>query len=288
MKDNHPKVGKFYRQGLIVLAFLTALAWFAAGSLRRDFLLRVAILDIGQGDAILATTSSGSQVLIDGGPAGGGIARRLGERMPFFDRTIELVIATHADADHIGGLIEVLSRYRVKYVLTSGIPSETATFRAFSQELADSGAVIIKPRPGMELWLDDSTVIEVLGPPENFVATDSNGTSIVARLRYGRTAVMLAADAPITEEQAILAANRPVRSDLLKVGHHGSRSSTGDAFLSAVLPLYAAISAGAGNRYGHPTEEVLGRLSEHGIPIGRTDEEGTMEYASDGATLKKM
>ena len=288
MASSYPKVKKIYRRGLIILALLAATVWIAVFSLQRDLLLHVAILDIGQGDAILSTTSSGSQVLVDGGPAGGGIMRRLGERMPFFDRTIELVIATHADADHIGGLIEVLSRYRVKYVLTSGVISDTATFRAFTEKLTASGAIVITPRPGMKLWLDGSTLIEVLGPPENFFATDSNETSIVVRLRYGKTAILLTGDAPISEEDAILAAGRSIRSNLLKVGHHGSRSSTGDALLLATFPDFAAISVGKKNRYGHPNEEVLSRLAAHNITVDRTDEQGTVEYVSDGVTLKKQ
>ncbi|MCL5435746.1 MAG: MBL fold metallo-hydrolase [Patescibacteria group bacterium] len=287
MLETGSAVKKIYKFGLLVLALLAVLVWIAVFSLRPQNFLRVNVLDVGQGDAILATTISGSQVLIDGGPAGGGVLRELSGQMPFFDRSLDLVVATHADADHIGGLVEVLARYRVKYVLTSDIPADTATFQAFSEKLAASGAHIIRPGPGMKIWLDNSTLLEILGPPGNFVPVESNETSIVTRLRYGRTAVMLSGDAPVAEEAAMIVSGRPLGADLLKVGHHGSKTSTSNEFLSAVAPGFVAISVGVKNRYGHPADEVLERLAAHGVTIDRTDEEGALEYQSDGVSLGK-
>jgi competence protein ComEC len=269
------------------LALLAVLAWIAVFSLWPDYCLHISVLNIGQGDAIFATTASGVQVLFDGGPAGGGVLNELAQHMPFFDRTLDLVVATHADADHIGGLVEVLARYRIKYVLTGDIPNDTATFKAFSDKLAASGARVIRPRPGLKIWLDHFTLLEIVGPPENFIPTESNETSIVTRLRYGKTAAIFTGDAPFSEEAAIIAAGRPLRANLLKVAHHGSKFSTSDGFLALVLPEFAAISVGAKNRYGHPAKEVLTRLASRGIKVDRTDQQGTLEYQSDGAILMK-
>ncbi len=268
------------------LAFATALAYlalFRLSDLSGKMLL--AVLDIGQGDAILASIGPRTQILFDGGPSGGGILRRLGQEMPFFDRTLELVVATHADADHVGGLIEVFSRYKVKYVLVGDFPKNTATHREFLDKVNNSGAVVLRPRAGQRIRIGSGAALEIIGPPEAFEVGESNESSIVARLRFGRTAALLTGDAPLSEEAAILASGAQVRADVLKIAHHGSHTSTGESFLDAVQPQFAAISVGKKNRYGHPAEEVLDRLVERGIQILRTDFAGTVEFFSDGQSF---
>jgi len=247
--------------------------------------LTVAFLDVGQGDAIFIETPDGVQILIDGGPDSG-VVRELSKMMPFFDRTLDVVIATHSDKDHIGGLVDVLSRYEVKTIVRTENINDTDVAKRFDEVQALEGAEVFIARAGQQLQLGASTTLLVLSPEGNPAQWESNTASIVAQLEYGEHTFMLTADAPASIEEYI-AKNYGsiIESDVLKLGHHGSRTSTSDIFLDTVLPKFAVVSAGEDNSYGHPHQEVVSALTMRGIKILETGKVGTIVFTSDGNKL---
>ena len=225
---------------------------------------KVVFLDIGQGDSILFQQGR-QQVLVDGG-ADTTVLMRLAEEMPWQDRRVDVVVATHPDKDHMGGVFEVVKRYEVGLVLLSPAPGSSQLQESWLNELQ------------RDLALDGLT-FSVLAPWPDLVASlhgETNDGSIVMRADYGDLSILLTGDAELMEERALLAQDTvgELRVDILKVGHHGSKGSTSEAFLDAVRPKLAAISVGANNSYGHPTSETLSRLA--GITTLRTDQLGSI------------
>ncbi len=237
----------------------------------------VVFLNVGQGDAILITQGK-YQVLIDGGRTSKELLARLGRQVPFWDRKIEVVIATHPDADHIGGLPAVFRSYQVDHVLTTGATSETETSRQFQEatrthtgqdpERIFRGGKIVFPKGG-------ELVIEYPLAPISTRASegDTNEGSVVARFTYGETSFLFTGDLP--REETFLPDESAVT--VLKVAHHGSKYSSSDQFLTSIHPQEAVISVGK-NSYGHPDQGVLERLRQRGAAIHRTDEEGDVLY----------
>jgi len=241
---------------------------------------KVVFLDIGQGDSILFQQGR-QQVLVDGG-ADTTVLMRLAEEMPWQDRRVDVVVATHPDKDHMGGVFEVVKRYEVGLVLLSPVPGSSQLQESWLNELQrDLATKHIEVRfanRGQHLALDGLT-FSVLAPWPELVASlhgETNDGSIVMRADYGDLSVLLTGDAELMEERALVAADTDgkLRVDVLKVGHHGSKGSTSAAFLDAVRPKLAAISVGANNSYGHPTAQTLGRLA--GITTLRTDQLGSI------------
>ena len=250
-------------------------------------ILTVAFLDVGQGDAIYIEAPNGNQVLVDGG-AGKQVLRALGEVMPFYDHSLDVVIATHPDADHIGGLPFVLDRFAVGAVLEPGVTAETGVYREFEELLADGSPIRILARRGMKLELDQGVSLDIFFPDQDPTGWETNTASIVAQLTYGENEFLLTGDSPIKIEQYLLGRDgEALQSDVLKAGHHGSRTSSASEYISAVHPQYAVISAGKDNRYGHPHQEVLDILNKVGAKILRTDELGTIIFQSDGVNLEQ-
>ena len=275
-----------------LLAFVVAIAallWIAALSMP-DGKLRVAFIDVGQGDATLITTPGGRQILVDGGPDPVRVAQFLGGKMPFRDRTVELVVLTHPHEDHVGGLIEVLSRYEVPLVLerrTDDISSGVAWRAALEKE----GADVVQAEPGQVIVLGDGVFIEVLSPPARLLrgtSSDVNNASVVLRLVYGDVSFLLAGDALAEAESVLVSRGAPLDSDVLKVAHHGSRSSSLAAFLDKASPFVAVISAGETNRFGHPHLETVEALRLHVAEdlLFLTSERGTVEFTTDGKRLE--
>lgn len=245
--------------------------------------LTVAMLNVGQGDAIFIESSSGAQVLFDAGSPRK-ILGPLTRVMPPLDQTIDAVIITNPDADHIGGLAEVLKNYKVGFVMEPGTQNSSKIFQNLKVEIENRKIPDILAQKGMRLNLGGGTVIDILFPDQDVAMWTTNDGSVVARLSYGDTSVMLMGDATSKTEKLILGKIPAARleSDILKVGHHGSRSSTSLAFVKVIAPDYALISAGRENRYGHPHEEVLETLASLGAEIFRTDLLGTIVMKSDG------
>ena len=272
---------------LITLGVVTILVWMAVFSLKPKYQLRVSIYDIGQGDSIFVESYHGSQVLIDGGPDNT-ILSKLGRDMPFYDRTIDLVILTHPHADHVSGLVEVLRRYQVKHILFTNVDYNTQVYQTFRKQIAELDIPATVARAGQQIYLDDATIISVVHPLASLAEKtikDVNESSVVSRLSFGKIDFLLTGDASVANESAIIAGGYAIDAEVLKVGHQGSRTSTDPQFLQAVSPDFAVISVGEDNRYGHPHEEVVNRLEESGLTLLRTDQSGDVLFISDGENL---
>lgn len=236
--------------------------------------------DVGQGDAIFIETPSGVQVLIDGGPDAT-VLQKLGEAMPFWDRTLDLVVLTHPDADHLIGLIDVLAVYDVHTVVTSGIEKDTPMFREWASALKREKARIILIDQPKRLQFGTELVLDMVWPQQNLSGKNTekpNDYAIVMKVTVGDDRVLLTADIERWAEQKMLATPIDLTADILKVAHHGSKTSSSEAFLSAVAPKIAVISSGANNRYGHPYQGTLERLARMGIDTLRTDIEGDIVF----------
>ena len=247
--------------------------------------LEVHVLDVGQGDAILIETHDGVQVLIDGG-RDIAVLPELASAMPFGDTNLDMVVGTHPDLDHIGGLIDVLERYDVANILTTENKGESDASAQYASLVEQEGAEVVYARRGQEFTLGASTTLRVLFPETNPKDMESNTSSIVLQLQYGSSTFLFTGDSPKSiEEYLVLTEGEHLQSDVLKVGHHGSRTSTSELFLDEVAPTFAVISAGKDNSYGHPHVEVTDLLFNAGVETFSTAEEGTITFVSDGHAI---
>jgi competence protein ComEC len=260
---------------LVLLVLVSAAAFFLHWKAEKARETEIIFLDVGQGDAILITQGN-RQVLIDGGRDPVLLLSRVGRVIPFWDRSIDAVIATHPDSDHIGGLSGIFRAYRVAAVFTNGQNGTTDTWRDFKEraeretdtlETLSAGGEIDFPRGGK------LSVEYPRAPLPEESTSETNDGSIVARFVYGKTSFLLTGDLP--HEETALPKEEP--ASVLKVAHHGSKYSTSDAFLDLVSPAEAVISVGP-NDYGHPDPGVLDRLARRGITLRRTDQEGSIRY----------
>lgn len=284
---------KRYRQITAALAVLTVISLALTAIIWRQERGRpnveVVFLDVGQGDGILIKTRYNQQILIDGG-ANARVLDRLGRHLPFFDRDLDLVIGTHPDADHVGGLISVLERYGVGLFLEPGARHSTEIYETLEKTLAQKQIPRRYAASRQRYDLGDNLFLDILYPDRSFVGQDlidSNESSIVAKLTDGKVDYLFTADAPAAVEQKLLADYGDyLRSEVLKVGHHGSRTSSSEEFLDEVAPQAAVIQVGKNNRYGHPHLSVLRRLEARRLPILRNDEQGDITLASNGQTVE--
>lgn len=268
----------------IVTALILTLALLLVVVLRAPRPLRFAALDIGQGDALFVEAPSGTQMLIDGGPSNT-LLDRLGRAMPLFDRSIDVVLMTHPDADHITGLVEVVRRYHIGTLITTGVKGDSAVYETLLDEVRRQKIPVHYALAGQTIPLDTDVSYTMLWPEQSWQgksAKDTNDTSIVGRLSYKEFSVMLMGDASTDVERALVQSATVLQSTVLKAGHHGSRTSTSAEFLDAVRPTSVILSVGAKNRYGHPHKEVLGILASRPLVVYRTDERGDIMYTSDG------
>lgn len=254
--------------------------------------LTFAVMNVGQGDALFIEAPNGNQVIVDGGPSAK-ILHELGALMPWYDKMIDMIVITNPDKDHIAGFVDVLKRYDVKYLLESGTENDSLVNNEVKR-LADAAKVEkILARRGMEIILDAAADVKltILFPDRDVSKEKTNDGSIIMRLTYGETEVMLTGDAPSSVEKHLLThessfststPNLHLESDILKVGHHGSKTSSSYEFVKVVAPKFAAISLGIDNKYGHPNEETLGTLAAFPIEVLRTDQFGTIVMKSDG------
>lgn len=234
----------------------------------------ITFLDVGEGDAILISQGS-NQILIDGGRQGKDLLARLGRQLPFWDRTIEAMIVTHPDADHIGGFASLISAYDVQVFLYTGAESDTETFSLLKKSITERNIKILKIFRGGKIQFPYGGELAIEYPlsPLPAEAKETNTGSIVSRFTYGETEILLTGDLP--SEETVLPDIKPV--DILKAAHHGSKYSTSAIFLDLLQPKETVISVGK-NSYGHPSPDVLERLKERGIIIRRTDMDGDVNY----------
>jgi len=272
---------------LFVLFVVTALLWIGVFQVSKNCcVLSVHFFDVGQGDAILIQAPGGRQILIDGGPPGRRILEKLSSKMPFFDRSIDIVIATHQDADHIGGLVEVLKRYKVDYVVWNGVPKENTLFNVWEREVVSEGAQVLTGHAGLRMRIGKAVVIETLHPLKERNVKKSNNTSIVLRMLHGINSFLLTGDIEKEVEKALSDSGVGLESKILKVAHHGSKTSSSVEFVEKVAPKFAIIQVGRQNSYGHPHQKVLQTFKSLGIPVLRTDRNGDIVVKSDGISLR--
>lgn len=293
-----PETDKLIIKRLIILGllFLSALlAWWpdfgmgfgqlAETSSCPESKLCVAFLNVGQGDAIFVQSPTGEQLLIDGGRSSG-VLRELSGVMGFFDKDIDYILVTHPDADHVGGLVDVFDRYQISRVIRTENESNTPVWQAVESRIQSEGIEVTYARRGQRYDLGGGVVLEILFPDIDVESLESNTSSIVARLTYGEISFLFTGDSPKSiEEYLVLIEGEYLQSDVLKVGHHGSRTSTSELFLSEVAPTYAVISAGKDNQYGHPHVEVTDMLLNYGVETMSTAEQGTIVFVSDRVGL---
>lgn len=248
--------------------------------------LRVHFLDVGQGDAILVQLPGGENILIDAGTneAGPAVVQYLKQ---YAVVKLDYVIGTHPHEDHIGGLDQVIKIFPVGKVYLPRVTNNTASYRDLLLAIKNKGLKVTEARAGVSLPLGDGVQALFINPvKKNY--DDLNDWSAVLRLTYGQTSFLFTGDAGSAAEEGILASRQPLRADVLKVAHHGSRTATGTAFLKAVAPAYAVISAGKGNDYGHPHAQTLQRLQQAGVKVYRTDRDGTITAVSDGKEVTML
>jgi competence protein ComEC len=277
---------KWFVLPLLVIAILV---WSVALTLPDDK-VHVSFLDVGQGDAALIQTPSGQNILIDGGPDSQKIHLALGQKLPFWDRTIDLVVCTQPQADHVTGLVDVLQRHTVNQVLEPGLPSDSATYHEWQRVVEENGIQHSIAQAGQEIDLGNEIKIEVLHPPKRPLegtSHDIDNNGVVLRLSWGQISFLFAADIRQEAEYELIMQRANLKSTVLKVPHHGSTTSTTSYFLAAVEPEVAVISAGADNPFGHPQSDVLHRLigAVGNDNVYRTDEDGTVECVTDGEKL---
>jgi competence protein ComEC len=269
------------------IAVIALFTWLFAITIP-DQNIHVSFLDVGQGDAILIEQGT-RQILVDGGPNPQATTLALSRKMPFWDRTIDLLVLTHPDADHLGGLVDILDRYHVKSVLSANFSNNSPLYQAWLTAIAKKDIRTVQAFPGQTITMGDNLSISVLNPPATPVRDSPlNDLSVVLRVEAGQFTFLLTGDLGSEGEQRLIDGRAPLKSTILKVGHHGSDTATGEEFLKAVSPDIAVISVGSGNNFGHPNSDVVSRLVEQvGIErIYRTDEDGTIEFITDGAKLR--
>lgn len=252
--------------------------------------LIIHFFDVGQGDGIFIELPNHVQVLIDGGPTSA-ILSKLGDVMPFWDHTIDLLILTHPHADHVDGLIDVLKRYNVGMVIESGAAYATPDYNEWNRLLKEKNISVVYARRGQKIALSDISILDILYPTKELASvrfTNIHDSMVVSKLSYGSTTVLLMGDTEAPIEYELMGSGIPLGADVLKIGHHGSKTSSTQGFLNAVHPRIAVISVGRKNRYGHPRQEVIDRIFAAGISLFRTDTDGDVELMSDGVHIGRL
>jgi len=274
---------KYWLVTLTLLLFLTTIFIFYLDWRSSNNKLIIAMLDVGQGDALFIESPTGTQILIDGGPPRK-VLGQLSRMMPPLDRSIDAIVVTNPDQDHFGGFLDVLKVYKVGHVFEPGTFNNSKIYQNFKTEIKNKNIPEILARKGMRLHLGGGAMIDILFPDRDVSDWTTNDGSIVAKLIYGETSVMLTGDATHETEKILLAGSSKSKlgSTVLKVGHHGSHTSSSSDFVESVAPTYAIISNGKNNKYGHPRKETLDTLSLFGTKIFRTDLLGTIIMKSDG------
>jgi competence protein ComEC len=242
--------------------------------------MEVHFINVGQGDSILVKLHNGQTMLIDAGPDDSVVSYLNQQGI----KKINYLVATHPHADHIGGMAAVIQTFDIEKVYMPRVTHTTQTYENVLLAIKAKGLKITPARAGTAVFTQDGLNVNIVAPCGSSY-DNLNNYSAVIKIQYGNTSFLLTGDAESESEQQMLSNGVNLKSDVLKVGHHGSNSSTIPSFLKAVSPKYAVISCGAGNQYGHPHQETLSKLANAGIETYRTDTNGTIIFVSDGKTL---
>jgi competence protein ComEC len=272
-----------------VLLIASVLIWTSAAWLP-DGKLHVYVLDVGQGESILIRTPSGQNILIDTGPDPHIARVQLGKNLPFWDRQIDLLILTQPQADHNSGAVDLIRNYSIKNITMPPLPSNSEFTRRMDEEIHRKGLASLTLIAGEYIMLERGIRLSVLHPPVALLqgtGDDINNNTSVLRLEWDKVSFLLTSDIAEDAEKYLLQNRANLRSSVLKVAHHGSRGSTCDSFLAAVHPSAAVISAGEGNRFGHPHREIIDRLATQtgSNRVYNTILDGSIEFITDGKKL---
>lgn len=280
---------KHYTTLSIILIITCVGLWNYVPTVTPSDILSVSFLNIGQGDSIYIRAPNGNDVLIDGGPDDTVIGQ-LSRVMPLFDHDIGMVVETHPDKDHIAGLINVFQNFQVTKFLHSELSSGTSFDNALhAADAAEPGVENIIARRGERFILDDThgIYLDILFPDQDTSHfTETNDASIVARLVYNNESFLLTGDSPISVEQFLARTDGSrLKTSVLKLGHHGSKTSSSDEYLDQVQPEYAVVSAGKNNSYHHPNSSVVSRIQSRGIKLFSTIDLGTITFQTNGKSI---
>jgi len=260
----------FFTVILVTFCFLAFIFYLEFGQTDFQFI----VFDVGQGDAIFVRTPGHYDILIDGGPDNE-VVYKLGEYLPFYDREIDLMVLTHPHADHVVGLIEVLNRYKVKKIFTTGVLYYSPDYLVWLDKIKEKNIPVEIIDSQRTLVLPDQTRLEILFPDHSLEGKEIdnvNNASIVAKLTYKETEILLTGD--YEDEESLVEKGLDLSADILKSGHHGSDTGNDLEFLKAVDPETVVISCGEGNKFGHPHQATLDNLEGLGINVFRTDLQG--------------
>ncbi len=275
------------RKELVMLFFtaITILLIFITLEVRTKNYLKISFLDVGQGDSILFQTPNGGKILIDGGKDKL-VLNRLGQEFATIENNIDLVIATHDDADHIAGLISVLEKYKVNALLYSLPNSESLLSKELVSLVNKKNVKLIQVTKPMIVNTSDGLIIKILFPVKNMTGAESNEASIVTQFIYGNIKILLSGDLPIAGEEFLIDRyGDSLKSNILKLGHHGSDTSTSADFLQKVSPELVVVSSGKNNSFGHPHRIVTDLVNKFGVEIFRTDSSGTILFFTNGINI---
>ena len=283
------------RKFILIIFTITVAVWFFVlipGSKN----LETIFLNVGQGDAILIKTPKNQTMIIDGGP-NSKVLEKLGKYLSPLQKQVDIVVLTHPHADHVTGLIEVLKRYDISLLILGGADLKTDVYNEFIKIVSDKKIPVLIAETGQAIHFSEDLEFDILSSAganqevfnkksEGFgtAGNEVNDTSIVGKLIFKDFSIMFTGDATLKIENQLLVYGNNLKSDILKIGHHGSKYSSSFNFLNAVFPRAAIIEVGAKNRYGHPSPAALSRLKMFNIDIFRTDENGDVKVISDGFT----
>ncbi|MDO8574740.1 MAG: MBL fold metallo-hydrolase [bacterium] len=283
-------------KGLSVIFAILIVFWFLVLSGKDGRELEIISFDIGQGDAILVKTPENQTMLIDGGP-NNKVIQKLGQYLPALAKRIDIILLTHPHADHVTGLVEVLKRYDVGAVILTGAELKTDVYSEFLKIIEEKNVPVVIAEAGEAIHFNKNLEFDVLSPEqagdlvfnkksEGFggAGNDVNDASIVGKLIFNNFSILMTGDATSKIENQLLIYGESLKSDILKVGHHGSKYSSSLSFLKFVSPKAAMIEVGAKNRYGHPSLAALSRLKMINANIFRTDLNGDIKILTDGFT----
>jgi competence protein ComEC len=261
--------------------------WLIINSGVLDPRLKIYFLDVGQGDSALIRTPYGQNILVDGGPDDKAV-KGLGKALPFYDKKIDLMILSHPHDDHYGGLIDVLRRYRVERVLWDEARGSGPLWDAYEEAVIKENAKVLIASVPQEINLGNGCNIKIIYPPESFhnaVLKKPNDASIVFRLDCAGEKILFTGDAEQAIEKSLVDAKADIKSDLIKIPHHGSDTGSTQEFLSAVGANEAVISVGLKNKFGHPSLRTTNRIVRAGMEYFRTDQDGTVECEAEKGAL---
>jgi competence protein ComEC len=267
---------------LLGLAIISLLIWFAVFREEREDILKFVMLDVGQGDSLYIESPTGVKVIIDGGP-NKNLLKEISNVLPWYDRRVDLIVVTNPDKDHYEGFIPLLDKYHVGAVLESGTLNDYPAYKIFSNKIDKKKIVKMVARKSQKIFIGGKAYLEILFPDRDVSGLSPNDGSIVMKLVYGQTSVMLEGDSTARIETYLenTISSTTLKSTILKVGHHGSRTSSIVGFVKAVSPSVAIISSGQNNSYNHPHKETLETFKNLNIPVYNTCNNGNLFFQLD-------